>query len=336
MPATHAPDGWTPLDRELLRGTWATVLLPIADDDTIDLDRISGQLATLTGSGVDGVYVHGTAGEFHTLSEPEYRSVSTLVAQTCRDAGMPFQIGASHMSAHTGRDRAAWARGLWPGAIQVTLPDWLPITVDEARRFLLGIAAVADPVPLVLYNPPHAKTLLTPAELGRLAEEVPSLTGLKVAGGDDEWYRQARERCGSLAVFVPGHHLASGLPRGAAGSYSNVAALHPVGAVRWWQQMQHDPAAALEVEQAIAAFFADHVAPLQRAGFTSPALDKFLAHVGGWSDVGTRVRWPAASVPAAAAEGLREEAQARLPLLLDEPPGRARDDVRWGTATTPR
>lgn len=94
-----------------------------------------------------------------------------------------------------------------------------------------------------------------------------------------------------LSIFVPGHLLASGLARGAHGSYSNVAAMSPRGAVAWYRLMTTDPAAAADVERRIGAFFVRHIAPLQARGLSNPALDKFLATVGGWADIGVTLRW---------------------------------------------
>jgi len=50
------------------------------------------------------------------------------------------------------------------------------------------MAQAADGIPLVLYNPPHAKKVLSPKDLCRLAKEFPQLIGIKVAGGDNQWY----------------------------------------------------------------------------------------------------------------------------------------------------
>jgi dihydrodipicolinate synthase/N-acetylneuraminate lyase len=104
----------------------------------------------------------------------------------------------------------------------VILPDWLPLNDREALAFLTRVAATAGDVPLVLYNPPHAKTQVSPGQLAHLARAVPTLVGLKSVGGDREWFDQARES--GLSIFVPGHFLASMTPLGAHGSYSNVAA----------------------------------------------------------------------------------------------------------------
>jgi len=53
---------------------------------------------------------------------------------------------------------------LKPGAIQVILPDWFPPSMEEIISFLLAMAEAADPIGLVLYNPPHSKKKLTPED----------------------------------------------------------------------------------------------------------------------------------------------------------------------------
>jgi dihydrodipicolinate synthase/N-acetylneuraminate lyase len=228
---------------------------------------------------------------------------------------LPFQLGAGHPSGHRSLELIRRAAALAPDAIQVVLPDWLPLTPEEVLAAVDRMARVADGVPLVLYNPPCAKTQLDPTLFARLADEVPALIGIKVPGGDDAWFhRMTRTR---LAIFVAGHTLASGVTRGAVGSYSNVACLNPAGAVRWYEQMLTDPPAALDVERRLQRFFADHITPLSRQGYCDPALDKTLAAIGGWAPVGTRVRWPHRFVPSDVVPALREAARQAVPELFD-------------------
>jgi dihydrodipicolinate synthase/N-acetylneuraminate lyase len=280
-----------PLQAQDLRGSWATLMLPIDSDDSIDFARLADELDALIAASVDGIYTNGTAGEFHTQSEAEFDAIHALVAERCHRAGLPFQIGASHMSAQLSLDRIRRGRDLQPSAIQVILADWFPLKEAEMAACLARMAAAAAPIGLVLYNPPHAKVVLTPAQIGRLHASVPGLIGVKVAGGDAAWYAEMREHCRGLAVFVPGHHLATGIANGAAGSYSNVACLSPAGAQRWYAQMLVDLPAALALEQRIRQFMDTAIVPyIVRDGYANPALDKLLAAIGGWADVGTRLR----------------------------------------------
>jgi dihydrodipicolinate synthase/N-acetylneuraminate lyase len=280
------------------------LLLPLNADESIDFARLETQAEVLAGSQLDGLYAHGTAGEFQTLTEDEFDRINELLAVT----GKPFQIGASHPSAQVQLSRVRRAAALRPGAIQVIVPDWLPLNPHEVLDFLRQTADAAGDVPLVLYNPPHAKTAIAPRQLGELAAAVPSLIGLKTAGGDKAWFDEAARS--GLAIFVPGHFLASMSLLGAHGSYSNVAALSPNGAVRY--------AADLDVERRVGEFFAAHVVPLQKAGLSNPALDKFLAAVGDWADVGTRVRWPMQAATEEQVEAARPVARGLLPELFGD------------------
>ena len=309
------PD-FRPLDAGTLRGTWATVLLPIDTRDHIDWSALEEQVRLLAASGVDGVYTNGSAGEFWAQTEAEFDRLSEVVAGICGPAGVPFQIGAAHPGPAVALDRLRRARDAGPGAIQVTLPDWFPPSDAEVVTYLRRMAAEAAPVPLVLYNPPHAKRVLDPAGLARVVAAVPEIAGLKVADGDASWYADMAGVCARVAVFVPGHHLATGYRHGAAGAYSNVACLHPGAAARWWTLITSDPDAAALVERELCAFLDAEVVPLRESGHCDAALDKLLAAVGGWAPVGTRMRWPYSGVPEDVARRLRPLARTRLPAFF--------------------
>ncbi len=199
-------------------------------------------------------------------------------------------------------------------AVQVILPDWFPVTEEEAVAFLDGMADAAGGIGMVLYNPPHAKRVWTPEQLGRLAGRVPALIGLKTAGGDDAWYAAMRAHLSRLSVFVPGHLLASGVTRGAAGSYSNVACLNPAAAQRWSDQMMTDLPAALEVEARLLRFMSGHIAPfITQQHYCNAACDRLMAVVGGWADVGWRMRWPYRSIPLSETGPVRAAAHRIIP-----------------------
>jgi dihydrodipicolinate synthase/N-acetylneuraminate lyase len=306
-----------PLSAATLHGVWGTVLLPLEADGSIGWERLKHEIELLVASDLDGVYAHGTAGEFHTLDEADFERVSRLLAVACTRARRPFQIGASHPVPQVTLERIVRTRDLAPGAFQVVLPDWVAPSEQECVAFLSRVAETAAPVPLVLYNPPHAKTVLGPRQLARLVDAVPSVIGIKVVDGDIDWYNamaHVLERC---AVFIPGHRMATGLARGASGSYSNVAALSPPGAAHWYATTRADPDAGADLERRIGELFAHHVVPLQRRGFCNPALDKFLATIGDWCGVGLRVRWPYASVPPDAVEPARQAARDLVPELIE-------------------
>jgi dihydrodipicolinate synthase/N-acetylneuraminate lyase len=210
------------------------------------------------------------------------------------------------------------AKALRPSAFQVTLPDWFPPAMPEVLAFLTTMAEEAAPIPLVVYNPPHAKRRLSPAEWHQVLAAVPGVVGMKVAGGDDAWYEAMRPLFDRAAVFIPGHTLAEGLARGAHGAYSNVACLSPAGAARWYELAGRDLAAARALGRRIEAFWLAQVAPIiTRDGLTPMAADKAAAAAGGWlPGLTPRVRWPYRSVTAAAVAQLGSVARRELPELF--------------------
>jgi 4-hydroxy-tetrahydrodipicolinate synthase len=303
-----------PLNASEIRGTWATLLLAWNEDDSLDLHRVAREIDLLIGFDPDGIYSCGTAGEFHTLTEDEFDAVSALLAAKCEAAGVPFQIGASHMSAQISRERMVRAASLAPSAFQVILPDWYPLTNEEAIRFLSELAECAAGTGLVLYNPPHAKRVLRPAEIGAIAAAVPALVGIKTAGGDAAWYAEMRDQIPHISVFVPGHRLATGIREGAAGAYSNAACLHPGAAQAWYRQMQSDLESALELESRLCEFMTAHIVPfITEHGYCPAACDRLLVQLGGWADVGERMRWPYRAIAGTEADRLRPLARALVP-----------------------
>jgi 4-hydroxy-tetrahydrodipicolinate synthase len=306
-----------PLASHEIAGNWATLLLPIDEQERIDYTSLSDEIDFIIASRVNGVYSNGTAGEFHTQSETEFDRVSELLARKCEQAGMPFQIGVSHMSAQISLERLRRARALEPSAMQVILPDWFKVTDDEAIAFLERMAEAAHPVGLVLYNPPHAKRVLEPRIIRMLAERIPGLVGVKVAAGDQKWFDELGPAPRRLSIFTPGHLLATHLPMGSSGAYSNVACLHPAGAQRWYDQMGADLRAARELQSRLLRFFDQHITPfITQHQFANPAVDKLLAAIGNWSSIGTRMRWPYRSIPREHADRLRPIARSEIPELF--------------------
>ncbi len=216
-----------------LRGNWATLLLPIQADNQIDFGALAEEIDILIAAGVDGIYSNGTAGEFHNQTEDEYRRIEQVLAERCIAAAMPFVIGACHSDPSVTCLRVREARQLAPAAIQVILPDWWPLTNSETADFLQMVEESAGGIPLVLYNPPHAKRVLSPADIEAVTGSARSVVGVKLGDGDADWYASARQHLSRLSVFVPGHHLATGMREGVAvGAFSNVACLSPAGAQR--------------------------------------------------------------------------------------------------------
>ena len=282
-----------PLESTEIYGNWSTILLPIEEDESINYDKLSRQIDQLITMRVNGIYSNGTAAEFYNQTEEEFDKISMLLSEKCNIAGMPFQIGCSHMSPKLSLERLKRIVQLKPGAIQVILPDWFPPVMPEIISYLRVMTEAADGIGLVLYNPPHAKKKLTPQDFYKIKEAGITLVGCKLAGGDEKWYAEMKELVPDLSLFTPGNRLATGIGLGANGSYSNVACLHPKVAQQWYETMLTDREKALELEKRIQLFIINYIYPfIKEKGYSDPAVDKLLACITGWTDLTPRLRWP--------------------------------------------
>lgn len=286
-----------PLQSNEIIGSWVTTILPINEDESIDYVKLSSSIESLINAGVSGIYSNGTAGEFYNQTEEEFYKINTILADKCTRANMPFQIGCNHVNPRMSLERLKGIKALSPGAIQVILPDWFPPTMAEIISFLKVMVAEADPIGIVLYNPPHAKRKLTPVEFYDIQTAGIQLAGCKVSGGDEKWYAAMKDYVPNLSLFVPGHHLATGISNGAKGSYSNVACINPAAAQHWYEDMKHNLPKAMELQSRIQLFISTYIFPLiTEEKYSDPAIDKFLAALSGWADIGTRMRWPYSSI----------------------------------------
>lgn len=306
-----------PLKAGEIFGNWATVFLPIEEDESINYEKLSDQIDLLISMKVNGLYSNGTAGEFYNQTEEEFDKVNSLLADKCNASGQPFQIGCNHMSPKLSLERIRRAVQLKPGAIQVILPDWFPPSFSEIIRFLEKATEAAGEIGLVLYNPPHAKLKLGAEDYQRIREEGIPLVGCKTAGGDEKWYAEMK-KISEFSVFVPGSRLATGIRLGAHGAYSNVACLHPKVAQRWYESMFHNPEEALELETRIQLFIRQQIVPLMtEKKYSDPAIDKLLASLTGWTNSGPRLRWPYQWVPEREITPVRESCKKLLPEFFE-------------------
>lgn len=297
-------------------GNWATLLLATENGGAINYSKLSDEIDVLTASSPNGIYSNGTAGEFYSQTEDEFDQINMMLAEKCEKAGISFQIGVSHTSAQTSLDRLRRIRYLHPGAVQVILPDWFPVTIAEAVDFLQKLEEEANGISMILYNPPHAKKQLLPQDWAILKKSVPSLMGLKVfdQNADAAWYRSVNENNEGLSVFIPGHRLATGIKSGANGAYSNMACLNPFAAQSWFDMIQSDLPGALELEIRINQFMEQLIAPfITELHYPNHACDRFMALLGGWADVGELLRWPYKSIPKEYIDKIRPAASKIIP-----------------------
>ncbi len=274
-------------------GNWATLLLPISNNNEIDWEVLEHEIDVLLAAKLNGIYSNGTAGEFYAQTMTEYKQVQTMLSKACLRHTVPFQIGASFPTLPEMLERIEFAKTLSPTAIQIIIPDCFPLSSKELCMYFSKIQEISDGFRFILYAPPHAKTKLLPRDIRMLMEQFSCLVGLKLAGGDADWYQEMQSCMEELAIFIPGHHLASAVSQGAHGAYSNVSCISPVQAQKWYDLMLRDMHKALIIEKEIRNFMDRKILPFIQSGYSNQACDKALAYMTGWcKGMTSKLRFP--------------------------------------------
>jgi N-acetylneuraminate lyase len=204
---------------------------PFNSDGRLNLGMVERQAELLVESGIRGVFIGGTTGEFASLSLDERRA---LAERWCQAAG-----GSMRVAVHVGHNclpeaiaLAAHALQAGATAVAVMAPSYFkPATIEDLIDFCAPIAAEAEPLPFYFYDIPGMTGVrLRMSEfLYKARFRIPTLRGLKYSNDDLlELQECVRLDHGAFDVlFGLDECLLAGLClgiRGAVGSTYNFAA----------------------------------------------------------------------------------------------------------------
>ncbi len=214
--------------------------------------------------------------------------MNTMLAERCHAAGLPFQIGACHPCAQESLHRIKSASA--PRTRR--LPDHPARLVGGAWRRGRHLSGPHHPgsgsLPASCFTTPSMPNAVSPRRIWHpRPPSSPELLGIKVAGGDDEWYSSMRAECGDLL-----HLHSRPFPRHRPAKWRSwfvlQRGLHRTRLRGRLEQMAlSDPEEAMEIQKEILAFLDKRITPISKAGHVNAAADKLLAHIGNWGPVST-------------------------------------------------
>jgi 4-hydroxy-tetrahydrodipicolinate synthase len=207
-------------------GIIPAVVVPFAEDDSIDVDALRANVTHLIDGGVHGLVVNGTMGEAGALSDDERGLVIDAVLGAA-DGRLPVTVGVSSASTAASRSYAEQARAAGAHGVMCLPPVLYRGTPEELAAHFAAVAEAAG-LPVMAYNNPEASGQdLTPETIAELAAAVPAVVAVKECSGDA---RRIAELLGStdLEVLVGGDDWAlEGFAAGSTGWVSGVANIAP-------------------------------------------------------------------------------------------------------------
>jgi 4-hydroxy-tetrahydrodipicolinate synthase len=162
-------------------GVLVAMVTPFDDDGALDEKGAAALAEWLVGEGVEGLVLAGTTGESPTLSDEEtldlFRAVRAAV-------DVPLLAGtSSNDTAHSVEFTGAAATTGVDGVLAVT-PYYSRPSQAGIEAHFRAIAGASD-LPVLLYDiPVRTGRKIDTDVMVRLADEVPSIVGVKDASGD--------------------------------------------------------------------------------------------------------------------------------------------------------
>jgi 4-hydroxy-tetrahydrodipicolinate synthase len=203
-----------------LHGVLSAVVTPFtAGGEDIDEAALRAVVEHAVNAGIHGVIPCGSTGEFATLTPDERRRVVEVVADAA-DGRTPVipQVGA--MTTTEAAALARHAESCGAAVVMVVAPYYEALTVAEIGDYYRRVADAVS-IPVMVYNLPAVTGVnLAPAEVARMARDVPSIRYVKDTTGDLSQAAQLiHDHADVVSTFVGWDPLYfAALCEGAAGS----------------------------------------------------------------------------------------------------------------------
>ena len=211
-------------------GIFSPTITPLDEKERVDELGFNTQLNRLIDSGIHGIYLLGTSGEFTTLTNTE-RERAMDIAVKAIGGRVPIICGVMDTSTQRVIQNIKIAERFGVDAVAATPGYYYPSTDDaDLIEFYYDIAASTE-LPIFIYNiPSTVKTAIKPYVVAQLAETCENIVGIKDSSGDWTNCLSLLARVGDRADFsiMLGSHTALGAAvlfgaDGGVVSISNVA-----------------------------------------------------------------------------------------------------------------
>lgn len=163
-------------------GIYTPVVTPYNLDFSINRERFADAVEHLISSGVNGIVLAGTTGEYYAQSAEERISMMTL----CKDlikGRLPLIIGTGAMRTDESISYAEEAKKVGADALLIATPPYAYPTEREIALHALAIDRAAN-LPVMLYNYPGRMSVNMGAETFDRLGRSPNFCAIKESSGD--------------------------------------------------------------------------------------------------------------------------------------------------------
>lgn len=164
-----------------IKGIITAMVTPFDKNQEINSKATTQLVNKLINNGVDGIFILGTNGEFHMLSEEEKVTFAKLVIDVV-DKRVPVYVGTGGNSTREVITLSKKMEAIGADALSVITPYFLVPTQEEIIIHYKSVAESVE-IPIILYNIP--KNTGMNLEVSTVAElaKVKNINGIKDSSG---------------------------------------------------------------------------------------------------------------------------------------------------------
>lgn len=167
-----------------LKGIITAMVTPFDEKQEINPKATKQLINKLINAGVDGIFILGTNGEFHLLTDEEKVAFAKLVIDEVNKR-VPVYVGTGGNSTREVIALSKKMEAIGADALSVITPFFLVPTQDEVIEHYKAIASAVK-IPIILYNiPKNTGMNLEPDTVAELAK-VKNIAGIKDSSGKIE------------------------------------------------------------------------------------------------------------------------------------------------------
>lgn len=167
-----------------IKGIITAMVTPFDENQKINPLATKELVNKLIDKGVDGLFILGTNGEFHTLSRDEKLYFAKLVIDEV-DKRIPVYVGTGGNSTAEVTELSKEMEALGADAISVITPYFLAPTQKELINHYKTIASSVD-IPIILYNIPKNTGVNLEFETVYELSKISNILGIKDSSGNIE------------------------------------------------------------------------------------------------------------------------------------------------------
>jgi 4-hydroxy-tetrahydrodipicolinate synthase len=219
------------------RGSHSVVVTPFtADGTSVDEPALKRFLDWQIASGVPGVIILGTTGEFLTVSDEERRRYVDTTVKHCAGR-MQVMVGTMNASTDKAVRYSKEAEELGADGLMIAPPYYYTPTEDEIFRYYKTISEAVS-LPIMLYNNPVTTNVkMRPSLVARLTKAFENVRYIKEASLDVGYVYDIIEQTDGVMNVFAGERVVESFLLGAVGYVNPYGNYLPHASSRMWDYL---------------------------------------------------------------------------------------------------